>query len=121
MGHYVSLVIQSWQDDAGGAMRWSVRRVGDPEPLCLPAGSFVIRTWIDDDQMVRGTIRHVQSGSEMQFQSGAHALQFVRAWLVGASPADPDPGAALPIESTADPLVASRERTDQADGPSLSE
>ena len=81
MGHYASFVISSWQDDADGTMRWSVRRAGEQEPLKLPSGSFVIRTWIDDEQTVRGLIRHTQTGSEMQFQSSQRAVEFVRTWL----------------------------------------
>jgi hypothetical protein len=81
MGHYVSFILQSWQDGADGTMRWQVRRTDDPEPLILPDSAFVIRTWIDDQQLVRGLIRHVQSGREMQFQSSERALEFVKAWL----------------------------------------
>ena len=81
MGHYVSFVIQSWHDEAGDAMRWQVRCVDDQEPLRLPDGSFVVRTWVDDDEVVRGLVRHVQSGQEMQFQSSKRALDFVRAWM----------------------------------------
>lgn len=80
MGHYVSFVIQSWPDEADEAMRWQVRCT-DEAPLNLPAGSFVVRTWVDDDEVVRGLIRHVQSGQEMQFQSSKRALEFVRAWI----------------------------------------
>jgi hypothetical protein len=91
MGHYVSFVIQSWQDDHDSTMSWRVRCVRDPEPLHLPDGSFVVRTWIDDTDTVRGLIRHVQSGREMQFQSGKNALAFIHAWMdSGAPPADPD-------------------------------
>ena len=87
MGHYASFVISSWQDDsADGTMHWSVRRAGEQEPLKLPDGSFVIRTWIDDEQTVRGLIRHTQSGSEMQFQSSQRAVEFVRTWLKGDAP-----------------------------------
>jgi hypothetical protein len=82
MGHYVSFVIQSWQDEADRAMRCEVRCT-DQAPPNLPAGSFVVRTWIDDDDVVRGLIHHVQSGQEMQFQSSKRALEFVRA-LIGA-------------------------------------
>jgi hypothetical protein len=80
MGHYVSFVVQSWKDDADGSMRWSVQPVHNHEPLQLPDGSFVVRTWIDDEQVVRGLIRHVQSGREMQFQSGQSAIEFIRSW-----------------------------------------
>ena len=101
MGHYVSFVIHSWQDGDGGAMRWSVRGVNDPAFLSVPEGSFVVRTWVDDEQVVRGLIRHVQSGREMQFQSGQNALEFVRSWIENAGPSGgaddcaPDPGSAL--------------------------
>ncbi len=88
MGHYVSVVIHSWQDGDEGAMRWSVRGVNDPAPMHVPDGSFVVRTWVDDEQIVRGLIRHVQSGREMQFQSGQNALEFVRSWLENAGPVD---------------------------------
>ena len=83
MGHYASFVISSWQDAVDGTMRWSVRRAGEQEPLTLPDGSFVIRTWIDDEQTVRGLIRHTQTGSEMQFQSSQRAVEFVQTWLNG--------------------------------------
>ena len=83
MGHYASFVISSWQDAADGTMHWSVRRASEQDPMKLPDGSFVIRTWIDDEQTVRGLIRHTQSGSEMQFQSSQRAVEFVRAWLTG--------------------------------------
>jgi len=86
MGHYASFVISSWQDAADGTMRWSVRRAGEQEPLKLPDGSFVIRTWIDDEQIVRGLIRHTRTGSEMQFQSSQRAVEFVRAWLKEDAP-----------------------------------
>ena len=76
MGHYVSFVIHSWQEGDEGAMRWSVRGVNDPLPMSVPEGSFVIRTWVDDEQVVRGLIRHVQSGS-VTFQS----LYFRIAWI----------------------------------------
>ncbi len=88
MGHYVSFVIQSWQDETDGTMRWSVRRADDQQIMCLPDGCFVIRTWIDDEQIVRGLIRHVQSGSEMQFQSSQRAVEFIRAWASGQMAAD---------------------------------
>ena len=81
MGHYASFVISSWQDATDGTMHWSVRRAGEQEPLQLPDGSFVIRTWIDDEQTVRGLIRHAQSGSEMQFQSSQRAIEFIRTWI----------------------------------------
>jgi hypothetical protein len=89
MGHYVSFVIQSWQDGVDGTMRWRVHCVREQDPLRLPNGSFVIRTWIDDEQIVRGLIRHVQSGREMQFQSGKSALEFIHAWLNGEQLAGP--------------------------------
>jgi hypothetical protein len=81
MGHYVSFVIQSWYDEADDAMRWQVRCVDDREPPRLPDGSFVVRTWVDHDKVIRGLVRHVQSGREMQFQSSKRALDFVRAWM----------------------------------------
>ena len=89
MGHYVSFVIHSWQEGDEGAMRWSVHGVNDPVPVHVPDGSFVVRTWVDDEQVVRGLIRHVQSGREMQFQSGRNALEFVRSWIENAGPPDP--------------------------------
>ena len=88
MGHYVSFVIHSWQEGDEGAMRWSLRGANDPAPMYVPDGSFVVRTWVDDGQVVRGLIRHVQSGREMQFQSGQNALEFVRSWIENAGPPD---------------------------------
>ena len=85
MSRYVSFLIQSWQDRSNGTMRWRVCRVQDEEPISLPDASFVVRTWIDDDQMIRGLIRHVQSGHEMQFQSGERTQRlFQMGALVGA-------------------------------------
>ena len=81
MGHYISFVIRSWQDGDDQSMRWSIHRVDDPTPLQLPDGSFLLRTWVEDGQLVRGLLRHLQTGSEMQFQSGSSALAFFRAWV----------------------------------------
>ena len=81
MGHYVSFIVHSRQDDADGSLHWHVRCVSDRDPSRVPDGSFVVRTWIDDEQTVRGLVRHVQSGQEMQFQSGKRALDFIRAWM----------------------------------------
>ncbi|MBN1640016.1 MAG: hypothetical protein JXA09_02180 [Anaerolineae bacterium] len=88
MGHYVSFVIHSWQDGDEGAMRWSVRSVNDAVSLRVPTASFVVRTWVDDEQVVRGLIRHVQSGREVQFQSGRNALDLLRSWIENAGPPD---------------------------------
>jgi len=47
----------------------------------------LVRAWVDDDnQIVRGLIRHVQSGREMQFQSSERAAEFLRAWLDSVPP-----------------------------------
>jgi hypothetical protein len=92
MGHYISFVIRSWQEDDDGTMRWSVHLVDDPSPLHLPDGCFLVRTWIDEAQIVRGLIRHLQSGYELQFQSGSSALGFIRSWMEGLEPATPVPG-----------------------------
>lgn len=82
MSQYISFVIQSWQDDRDGAMRWKAYRVQDEAEIHLPNTSFVVRAWMDaDKRMVRGLIRHIQSGREMQFQSGERAIDFVRACL----------------------------------------
>jgi hypothetical protein len=86
MGHYVSFIIQSWQENADGTMRWQVCCTHDPAPLTLPDSSFVVRTWIDDQQLVRGLIRHVQSGREMQFQSSQRAIDFIETWLKAGAP-----------------------------------
>jgi hypothetical protein len=91
MGHYISFVIHSWQDSDDETMRWSIRPVDDPAPVHLPDGCFLVRTWIDDGQVVRGLIRHVQSGSEMQFQSGHSALAFIRSWMADLKPGQPMP------------------------------
>jgi hypothetical protein len=92
MGHYISFVIRSWQEDDDGAMHWSVHLVDDPSPLHFPDGCFLVRTWIDDSQIVRGLIRHLQSGCEMQFQSGQSALGFIRSWMGDLTPGEPVPG-----------------------------
>ena len=102
MGHYVSFVIHSWQEGDEGAMRWSVHGVNDPVPVHVPDGSFVVRTWVDDEQVVRGLIRHVQSGREMQFQSGQNALEFVRSWFGNATPSDGADGCALEPDPSPD-------------------
>lgn len=87
MSRYVSFVIRNWQDERDGNMRWEVHRVHDEAEIRLPNASFVVRAWIDgDEQIVRGLIRHVQSGREMQFQSGERAIDFMRA-CVGLDPA----------------------------------
>ena len=86
MSRYISFVIRSWQDDHDGTMRWEAYRVHDEAEIRLPEASFIIRAWVDDDErMVRGLIRHVQSGREMQFQSGERAIDFIRA-CVNADP-----------------------------------
>ena len=82
MSRYASFVIQSWQDDGQGQMRWQVSRVQDEEPIRFPDASFLVRTWVDDNErIIRGLIRHVQSGEEMQFQSGERAVAFIRNWM----------------------------------------
>ena len=82
MSRYVSFVIRSWQDDHDGTMRWEACRVHDEAEIRLPDTSFLVRAWVDDDEhVVRGLIRHVQSGREMQFQSGERALDLIRACL----------------------------------------
>ena len=82
MSRYVSFVIQSWQDDRDGTMRWEAHRVQDEEAIRLPDAAFVVRAWVnEDEQMVRGLIRHVQSGRELQFQSGERVTDFVHACL----------------------------------------
>lgn len=85
MGRYVSFVVRSWQDSADGTMRWQVSYADEQEPLLLPTGSFIIRTWIDDDETVRGIVRHVQSGEQVLFQSSRRALEFIQAWIGGVS------------------------------------
>ncbi len=91
MGHYISFVIRSWQEGDDQAMRWSIHPVDDPTPLQLPDGCFLLRTWIEDGQVVRGLIRHLQSGREMQFQSGSSALAFLRSWVEERAPLAPEP------------------------------
>ncbi len=82
MSRYVSFVIRSWQDDRDGTMRWEAHRVQDEEAIHLPDAAFVVRAWVnEDEQMVRGLIRHVQSGRELQFQSGERVTDFVHACL----------------------------------------
>ena len=88
MSQYASFVISSWQDDrhaarnASSHMRWRVHCVRQDDELRFPDATFVVRTWIENDgQLVRGVIRHVQSGREMQFQTGKPAIEFIRAWL----------------------------------------
>ena len=82
MSRYVSFVVQSWQETADGSMRWRVCRAHDETEIALPDAAFVVRVWIDEQgQMVRGIIRHLQSGREMQFQSGARAIDFIRGWI----------------------------------------
>jgi hypothetical protein len=88
MGHYISFVIRSWQDGDEQAMRWIIHPVDDPTPLQLPDGCFLLRTWIEDGQVVRGLLRHVQSGREMQFQSGSSALAFLRSWVGEGNPVE---------------------------------
>jgi hypothetical protein len=90
MGHYISFVVHSWQDGDDGTMRWSIHRVDDPAPLQLPDGSFLVRTWLDDGQVVRGLIRHVPSGYEMQFQSGQSAFAFIRSWMEDLRAPEPE-------------------------------
>jgi hypothetical protein len=90
MGHYISFVIRSWQEDDDGSMRWSIHLVDDPSPLHLPDGCFLVRTWIDDAQVVRGLVRNLESGCEMQFQSGQSAIAFIRSWMRGLEPAGPE-------------------------------
>ena len=114
MGHYVSFVIHSWQDEADGAMRWQVRCTDQPPPS-LPTGSFVVRTWVDDDDVVRGLVHHVQSGQEMQFQSSKRALDFVRALIDADVPVKPD----CDVNALTDddgPPVAPDQREDRLDG-----
>ena len=82
MNRYVSFVIRSWQDDRDGTMRWEAHRVQDEEAIRFPDAAFVVRAWVNEDkQMVRGLIRHVQSGRELQFQSGERVTDFVHACL----------------------------------------
>jgi hypothetical protein len=90
MGHYISFVIHSWQDDDDRTMHWSIHPVDDPTPLQLPDGCFLLRTWIEDGQVVRGLLRHVQSGREMQFQSGQSALAFIRSWVEDRARVEPE-------------------------------
>lgn len=86
MSQYVSFVIQSWPNEQDGTMGWGAYRVQDEAEIRLPATSFVVRVWTDENKkMVRGLIRHVQSGREMQFQSGERAIAFMRA-CVGLDP-----------------------------------
>jgi hypothetical protein len=90
MGHYISFVIHSWQGKDDQAMRWSIHPVDDPTPLQLPDGCFLLRTWIEDGQVIRGLLRHVESGCEMQFQSGSSALAFLRSWVGNGKGLDPE-------------------------------
>jgi hypothetical protein len=90
MGHYISFVIRSWRDGDDQSMRWSIHPVDDTNPLQLPNGSFLLRTWIEDGELVRGLLRHLQSGSEMQFQSGSSSLALLRAWAEERGPLEPD-------------------------------
>jgi hypothetical protein len=82
MSQYVSFVVQSWQESPDGSMRWRVCRAQSESEIHLPDAAFVVRVWIDEQgQMVRGLIHHLQSGREMQFQSGARAVEFIRGWM----------------------------------------
>lgn len=91
MSRYVSFLIASWRDKDSHAMRWQISRTRDEEPIHLPDASFVLRIWTDaDGQMVRGLIRHVPSGQEMQFQSGERVFEFIRAWMENAQPPPSD-------------------------------
>ena len=82
MSEYISFIVSSWQDKANPAMRWKVHCTRGDQELSFPDATFVIRTWIEEDQqVVRCLIRHVQSGRQVQFQSGQRALEFLRAWL----------------------------------------
>ena len=82
MSQYFSFIVQSWQDSQEPAMRWRLYCVRSEDEVRFPDASFVVRTWIEDGtEVVRGLVRHVQSGREMQFQSTRRAIDFVRAWL----------------------------------------
>jgi hypothetical protein len=97
MGQYVSFIVQSWRDGRDGTMRWQVHCAQGEEEIRFPDATCMVRTWIDDDgQVIRGLIRHLTSGREMQFQSSKRAVAFVRAWL------SDDPS--LPIEPDLDAL-----------------
>jgi hypothetical protein len=86
MSQYFSFIVQSWQDGHEPTMRWRLYCVRSEDEVRSPDASFVVRTWIEDDtEIVRGLVRHVQSGREMQFQSTRRAIEFVRAWLSGAA------------------------------------
>lgn len=81
MGCYMSFVVQSWHGDDSGPMHWQIRRVQDEEEMHLPDASFIVRAWIDDqEQVVRCVVHHMQSGREVQFQSGERAIEFIRDW-----------------------------------------
>lgn len=82
MSQYFSFILQSWQNDDDPAMRWRLYCVRSEDEVRFPDASFVVRTWIEDGtEIVRGLVRHVQSGREVQFQSTRRAIEFVRAWL----------------------------------------
>ena len=86
MSQYFSFIVQSWQDSQEPAMRWRLYCVRSEDEVRFPDASFVVRTWIEDGtEIVRGLVRHVQSGREMQFQSTRRAIEFVRAWLSDTS------------------------------------
>jgi hypothetical protein len=86
MSEYISFIVSSWQQPADSTMHWKVHCTRGDQEICFPDATFVVRTWIENDgQVVRCLIRHIQSGREVQFQSGQRALEFVRAWLGGDS------------------------------------
>ena len=87
MGHYVSFIIHSWLDECDKTMHWQVRRVRDGEEFLMPDAVFVVRTWVDDDEcLVRGKVCHLQSGCEVQFQSGERLIDFIRNWIDNDAP-----------------------------------
>ena len=102
MSEYISFVVSSWQDSANPAMRWKVHSTRGDQEIRFPDATFVVRTWIEEDQqVVRCLIRHVQSGRQVQFQSGQRALEFLRAWL-GTEEAEPMECAPLSIQEGSD-------------------
>ena len=102
MSQYFSFIIQSWQNDHDPTMRWRLYCVPSEDEVRFPDASFVVRTWIEDGtEIVRGLVRHVQTGREMQFQSTRRAIDFVRAWLSGAPPAPVDGEVEVSLDATA--------------------
>ena len=82
MSEYISFIVSSWQDEANPTMRWKVHCTRGDQDVRFPDATFVVRTWIEkDEQVVRCLIRHLQTGRQVQLQSGQRALEFLRAWL----------------------------------------